>query len=68
MEGFLVEAAREVVGVAVPVAGGLRFLCSDPAFSSMDNRVFPEARSLARSIAEVVMQIRLGAAGSVKMH
>jgi len=57
MDRFVVEANRRVVGIAIRVRGGFRFVCSDPAFRSVDNRIFPRARSLTSYIA------RLAAAG-----
>lgn len=54
MDRFVVEADKKVVGIAIRVPGGFRFVCSDPDFSSMDSRVFPHARALASSIAALV--------------
>ena len=53
MERFVVEANKRIVGIAIRVPGGFEFVCSDPEFRSMDGRVFPRARKLASSIAEL---------------
>jgi hypothetical protein len=57
-ERFVVEAGRKVVGVAVRVRGGYRFFCSDPDFQSIDSRVFPRARALARHVADFAQRLR----------
>ncbi|RYG88381.1 MAG: hypothetical protein EON59_04605 [Alphaproteobacteria bacterium] len=62
MEKFVVEADKKVVGIAVRVPGGFRFMCSDPYFSSMDRKVFPRARALASSVAELARARRVHAA------
>lgn len=53
MDRFVVEADKKVVGVAVRVPGGFRFIASDPEFRSADRRVFRRARTLASSIAQL---------------
>lgn len=53
MDRFVVEADKKVVGIAIRVAGGFRFVCSDPDFQSMDRKVFRRARALATSVAEL---------------
>ncbi len=64
MDRFVVEADRKVVGIAIRVPGGFRFVCSDPDFQEMDSRIFPRARALASSVAELA-KARRGAAGTV---
>ncbi len=61
MDRFLVEADRQVAGVAVREPGGFRFVCANPEFASIDGRIFKETSSLARSVADVVVVNRLGA-------
>lgn len=63
MERFVVEADRRVVGIAVRVAGGFRFVCSDPAFRAIDGKVFRRARGLAGDVARITMA--LGVAGAI---
>jgi hypothetical protein len=57
-ERFVVAAGKKVVGVAVRVRGGYRFFCSDPDFQSIDSRVFPRARALARHVADFAQRLR----------
>ncbi|MGN6819295.1 MAG: hypothetical protein ACTHJR_11565 [Sphingomonas sp.] len=52
MDRFVVEANKRVVGIAIRVPGGFRFVCSDPDFQSMDRQIFPRARALASKVAE----------------
>lgn len=58
MDRFVVEADRKVVGIAIRVPGGYRFVSSDPDFHSMDRKVFPRARTLASRIAELARSLR----------
>ena len=58
MDRFVVEADKKVVGLAIRVRGGFRFIASDPAFRSMDRKVFRRARTLASKIAEVARALR----------
>jgi hypothetical protein len=58
MDRFVVEAERRVVGIAVRVPGGFRFVASDPDFYSMDRKVFPRARVLVNRIAEFGRALR----------
>lgn len=53
MDRFVVESNKRVVGIAVRVPGGFRFVCSDPDFRSMDSKVFPRAKALASNIAKL---------------
>jgi len=53
MDRFLVEADRKPVGIAIRVRGGFRFVASDPEFRSIDSKIFPRARALASSVAEL---------------
>ncbi len=53
MDRFVVEADRRVVGIAIRVRGGFQFVCSDPAFRSLDSRVFRRARVLTSSVADL---------------
>ncbi len=62
MDRFVVEADKKVVGIAVRVPGGFRFVSSDPDFHSMDSRVFPRARALASSVAGLARTRRAHAA------
>jgi len=52
-ERFVVEADKRVVGVAVRVPGGFRFFASDSAFIEAEERVFPQAKAMARRIADI---------------
>ena len=52
MDRFVVEAERRVVGIAVRVPGGFRFVASDPDFRSVDRKVFRRARLLVSRVAE----------------
>lgn len=58
MDRFVVEAERRVVGIAVRVAGGFRFVASDPDFYAVDRKVFPRARLLVSRIAEFGRALR----------
>jgi len=53
MQRFVVEADKRVVGIAIRVRGGFRFVCSDPDFRSLDSKVFPRARALASGVADL---------------
>lgn len=61
MDRFVVEADRRVVGIAIRVPGGFRFVCSDPDFQGLDRKVFPRARALASSVAELARARRTDA-------
>ena len=52
-ERFVVEADRQVVGLALRVPGGYRFFSSDPAFRSLESRIFRKVRLLARRASQV---------------
>ena len=60
MDRFVVEADKKVVGIAIRVPGGFRFVCSDPDFHSLDSQVFPRARTLASRVAEFARALRTG--------
>lgn len=60
LQRFVVAADKKVVGVAVRVRGGFRFFCSDPEFQSIDNRIYPRARALARHVADLAKRLRAG--------
>jgi len=47
---FAVQFDRRTVGIAVRVAGGFMFYCSDDEFEEMDGRVFPRARAIEREL------------------
>lgn len=47
---FAVEVNRQVIGVAVRVAGGFRFYSSQADFLHLEGRVFPRARALERCV------------------
>jgi hypothetical protein len=47
---FAVEFDRRVVGVAVRVPGGFMFFASHDDFESLDGRLFPRARAIARAL------------------
>ena len=59
MDRFVVEADKKVVGIAIRVPGGFRFVASDPAYRSADRKVFRRARTLASSIAELARALRV---------
>jgi len=58
MDRFVVEAERRVVGIAVRVPGGFRFVASDPDFYAVDREVFPRARLLVSRIAALGRVLR----------
>ena len=58
MDRFVVEAERRVVGIAIRVPGGFRFVASDPDFYAVDRKVFPRARLLVNRIAELGRALR----------
>jgi hypothetical protein len=58
MDRFVVEAERRVVGIAIRVPGGFRFVASDPDFYAVDRKVFPRARVLVNRIAEFGRAVR----------
>ena len=62
MDCFVVEADRRTVGIAIRVRGGFRFVCSDPAFRSLDRKVYPRARGLVSALAEFARTRRARAA------
>ena len=55
---FAVAADKKIVGVAVRVRGGYRFFCADPQFQSIDSKIFPRARALARHVTELAKKLR----------
>jgi len=52
-----------MVGIAIRVPDGLRFVASDPDFRSVDGQVFPRARLLVNRIAELGRALRKRRAG-----
>ena len=58
MDRFVVEAERRVVGIAIRVPGGFRFVASDPDFQSVDRKVFRRARLLVSRVAELARALR----------
>ena len=50
---FAVEFDRQVVGVAVRVAGGFVFFPSDPAFDTLEGKVFSRVRAMSQRLTEV---------------
>ena len=67
MDRFVVEADKKVVGLAIRVPGGFRFIATDPAFRSVDRKVFRRARTLASNIAELARALR-AAKPAAAMH
>ena len=57
---FVVQAEKQVVGIAVRVPGGFRFFTSDPDFKGLETQVYPKARSIDRLAAEIVAARRGG--------
>ena len=55
---FVVEADRQVVGVAVRVAGGYQFFTSNAEFQFLEGTVFPRARSMRHRVAEAAQQLK----------
>jgi hypothetical protein len=51
--GFAVEVDRRVIGIAIRVPGGFRFVASDPDFSPFEGKIFRKARSIGRRLAEL---------------
>lgn len=58
---FVVEADRNVVGLAVRVSGGFQFFSSDPGFKILEGRVFPKAKAVTRSVADLAREKRRSA-------
>lgn len=58
MDRFVVEAERRVVGIAIRVPGGFRFVASDPDFYAVDRKVFPRARLLVSRVAALARALR----------
>lgn len=48
---FVVEARHKIIGVAVRCLGGFRVFSSDSAYRTLDHRIFPNTRAVARSVA-----------------
>jgi hypothetical protein len=67
LDRFVVEADRKVIGVAIRVRGGFRFVCSDPDFRSLDKKIFPRAKALASRVAELV-RLKRERAEPVTLH
>lgn len=57
MQRFVVEADKRVVGIAIRVRGGYRFVCSDPDFRSLDSKIFRRARALTSGVAGLAREI-----------
>jgi hypothetical protein len=55
---FVVQAEKQVVGIAVRVPGGFRFFTSDPDFKGLETQVFPRAKSIDRLAAEIAAAMR----------
>ena len=55
---FVVQAEKQVVGIAVRVPGGFRFFTSNPEFKGLETRVFPRARSIDRMAEEIAVARR----------
>lgn len=51
--GPAVQAGHRIIGVAVRCLGRFRIFTSDLAYRKLDNRVLPNARGVARSLAQV---------------
>lgn len=51
--GFAVQAGREIIAVRARCLGGFRVFASDFAYRKLDNRVLPNARAVARSVARL---------------
>jgi hypothetical protein len=50
---FAVEARHKIVGVAVRCPGGFRVFFSDRAYRKLEDRIFPNARAVVRSVARL---------------
>ena len=50
---FVVEAGRQVVGIAVRAPGGYKFFSSDADYDHLEGRTFARARALANAIAKL---------------
>ena len=50
---FVVEADRQVVGIAVRVKGGFRFFTSDRRFRVLESRTFPKLKAIIRRAGEI---------------
>ena len=48
---FLAEANHRIVGLAVRVRGGFRFIASDQRFDALDGKIFPRLRTIDRLAA-----------------
>jgi len=56
---FLVEANHRVVGLAVRVRGGFRFIASDQRFRALDGKVFPKLKTIDRLAAVLSARLRV---------
>lgn len=52
---FLIEINRRVVGLAIRVKGGFRFVASDIAFRKLEGKVFSKLRLIDRSAEEAAV-------------
>lgn len=59
---FIIEVADKDAGLAVMESGQARFIASDPAFMSLDNRHFPDLAALVKA-AEALNQKRRPSGG-----
>jgi hypothetical protein len=51
--GFAVQAGHKLIGVAVRCAGGFRVFSSDFTYRRLEDRIFPNMRAVARSVAQL---------------
>lgn len=47
---FAVQARHKTIGVAVRCLGGFRVFFSDSDYRKLENRIFPNARAVIRSV------------------
>lgn len=59
---FLIEANRRVVGLAVRVRGGFRFIASDARFRALEGQTFRRVKMIDRLAAVLHMKSCLSAA------
>jgi len=50
---FAVEAGHKIIGVAVRCLGGFRVFSSDSADRRLENRIYPNARAVDRSVVRI---------------
>jgi hypothetical protein len=55
---FVVEAERQIVGIAVRAPGGYKFFSTDADYDRLEGQTFARARVLANAIARLNRRLR----------